>query len=93
MPWRQVQGFITRLRGVTGMVRMVDYNRMKPFRDQFVVRPTEEPWSDGTLFTDGRGWSDGFLPPTIVADEPAEEGATSVVVRGLPESVSYPEYG
>lgn len=85
---RRVQAFITRQRGITGMLRMVDYHRMKPAYDQFKVSPTEQSWSDGTMFTDGHGWVDGYLPPFISADQAAEEGATSLVVRGLPPSIA-----
>lgn len=85
---RRAQGFISRLRGINGALRMVDYHRMKPAYDQFVVTPTVENWSDGHAFTDGKGWVSGYLPPFIVCDEAADEGADSLVVRGLPESIA-----
>jgi hypothetical protein len=88
MPWRQVQGFITGLRGITGRIRMIDYNRMKPFYDAYIAKPTVERWSDNTLFSDGSGWSSGNLPPFITVDEAAEEGADSIVVSGLPASLT-----
>jgi len=86
MPWRQVQGFITRLRGIGGMLRIVDYHRQRSAYDQNRAG-AEESWSDNQPFSDGRGWSVGYLPPSIVADEPAREADTSVVVRGLPASL------
>ena len=87
MAWRQVQAFITRLRGITGSLRIVDYHRMKCAYDQFKVDPVEQSWSDGPNFTDGHGWVDGFLPPYVEADEAADEGATSLVLRSLPASI------
>ena len=87
MPWRQVQGFVTRLRGIGGMLRIVDYHRQRPAYDQLRASPSEVPWSDDTLFTDGHGWSVGYLPPTVAADAMAREGANSIVVRGLPASL------
>jgi len=84
---RRVQAFITRLQGVNGFIRMVDYHRMKPAHDQFRVDPTQENWSDGTTFDDGTGWVSGYLPPFVVADEVADEGADSLVVRMLPASL------
>lgn len=90
MSWREVQAFVTRLRGIKGMLRIVDYHRMKPAYDQYEVNPSEENWSDGTTFSDGHGWVDGYLPPAIEVDEAAEEGATSIVVWGLPASLTKP---
>lgn len=85
--WRPLQAFVTRLRGMKGLVRMIDYQRMRPYYDQYVVKPTEENWSDGLPWNDDKGWVSGYLPPYIIADEAAEEGATSLVVRGLPSNL------
>lgn len=90
MSWREVQAFVSRLKGISGMLRIVDYHRMKTAYDQYSVDPAEQNWSDGTPFSDGHGWVDGFLPPHIEAEEAAEEGATSLVVRGLPENLDKP---
>lgn len=87
---RRVQGWLTRLRGMIGLVRMVDYHRMRPAYDQFDVRPGAQSWSDGTWFSDSSGWVDGYLPPAIVAAETADEGACSLVVSGLPPSLPRP---
>lgn len=85
---RRVQAFVTRLRGMSGFIRIVDYHRMKPAYDQFVASPTQESWSDGTTFTDGTGWVSGYLPPFVTVDESAEEGADSIVIRGMPASLT-----
>ncbi len=90
MSWREVQAFVSRLKGISGMLRIVDYHRMKTAYDQYAVDPAEQNWSDGTPFSDGHGWVEGFLPPTIEADDAAEEGATSLVVRGLPVNLDKP---
>jgi len=86
--WRPLQAFITRLRGINGLVRMIDYQRMYPYYDAFKVKQTEQAWTDGTFFSDGRGWSEGFLPPSVTVDEAALEGATSIVLRGLPANLA-----
>jgi hypothetical protein len=86
--WRPVQAFITRLRGISGAVRMVDYHRMRPARDAFDAVATFQNWSDGTTWSDGKGWASGYLPPFIICDEAADEGDDSIVVRGLPVSSS-----
>jgi hypothetical protein len=90
MSWREVQAFVTRLDGIVGKLRIVDYHRMKPAYDQYEVSPSEENWSDGAPFSDGHGWVEGYLPPAVEADEAAEEGATSIVVRGLPANLEKP---
>lgn len=82
--WRPLQAFITRLRGISGAVRMVDYHRMRPARDQFDAVLTRQNWNDGTTWSDGTGWSSGYLPPFIACDVATDEGADSMVVRGLP---------
>lgn len=87
---RRVQGFITRLDGVVGLVRMVDYHRMKTAYDQFEVNPVEQDWSDGSGWSDGTKWVDGYLPPFIEVDEAAPEGSESIVVRNLPASLIKP---
>lgn len=84
---RRVQAFLTRQRGIVGMLRMIDYHRMKPAYDQFRASPIEQSWSDGLPWADGTGWIEGYLPHFIAVDETADEGASSVVVRGLPPSI------
>jgi len=81
--WRDWQGFITRLRGTTGKVRLVDYYRMRAVYDEKNAAVASD-WSDGTTWSDGAQWQNGALPPFVTLDEPAVEGASSIVLRGLP---------
>lgn len=83
--WRSLKAFVTRLDGISGLLRIVDYHRMKPAWDQFEAKPTLENWSDGTGFQ----WVSGYMPPFVTVDEAAEEGADSVVLRGFEPSAEY----
>lgn len=81
--WREWQGFITRLRGTSGLIRLVDYYRMQPAYNERVAL-TRSNFSDGSTFSDGSQWVEGALPPFVTLDEAASADADSVVVRGLP---------
>ncbi len=83
--WRDWQGFITRVRGTSGKIRLVDYYRMRPAFDER-NKPTLSNWSDGTGWSDGTQWSEGAIPPFVTLDEAAKVGDDSVVLRGLPEN-------
>lgn len=84
--WRDWQGFITRLRGTTGKVRLVDYYRMRPVYDEKNAG-AQLNWSVGSSWSDGSQWSTGALPPFGTLDEPAVSGQDSIVLRGLPANV------
>jgi hypothetical protein len=86
--WRPLTAFMSRLRGITGMVRMVDYHRMKPAIEQFGGPAAQQLWADGRPWSDGSLWSAGVLPPYVVAGEAAPEGADSLVLRDLPAGLA-----
>jgi hypothetical protein len=84
--WREWQGFITRLRGTSGRMRIVDYFRMRPRYEERNL-PVQTNWADGSRWADGTQWSTGALPPFITFDQAAIAGDTTAVVRGLPASL------
>jgi hypothetical protein len=84
--WREWQGFITRLRGTSGRVRIMDYYRMRPAYD-LLHAATASQWADGDLWFNGQPWMEGALPPFVTLDEAAVAGADSLVLRGLPANV------
>ncbi len=77
--WREFSGWARRQRGRAGRFRMYDPARPGPGYD-LTVSPVRSKWSDDAYWSDGSGWVTGFLPPRIVAAEPARYGANSVVV-------------
>jgi hypothetical protein len=81
--WREWQGFMTRLRGTSGKMRIVDYYRMRPVYDAR-VSPDVSNWSDGSHWSDGSGWAQGALPPYVTLAEAAREDDDSIVLQGLP---------
>jgi len=81
--WRDWQGFITRLRGTSGLLRIVDYFRMRP-RFDLLNAGASALWSDGDLWSDGKPWVIGALPPFVTLAENAKAGDDSIVMQGLP---------
>lgn len=81
--WREWQGFMTRLRGTSGKMRIVDYYRMRPVYDARQT-PALANWSDGSRWLDNSQWLSGALPPYVTLDEPARADGDSIVLRGLP---------
>ena len=88
--WRYLSGFITRLRGMSGRLRMVDYNRMRCAFDVALLRtpPAAEPWADDQYWSDGRGWESGFLPPFVVAAENRSAGNRNLLLKSFPVSTA-----
>ncbi len=84
--WRDWQGFMTRMRGTSGKLRIVDYYRMFSSYDERHDL-TLSNWSDGTRWSDGKQWKHGALPPFVTFAEAARAGADTVVLRGLPANV------
>lgn len=74
-----IQGFLDQLEGPVNPVRLFDWWRAAPV----LLSGGSQSWSDGTFFTDGTGWADGYAPAIIVA---AARGERSIVVSGLPAS-------
>ena len=85
--WREVEGRIAALRGVSRGVRIYDPTNTQPAYNLEQAGVTST-WSDGRTWADGRQWLTGYLPPFVTVDEVAPAGATSIVIRGLPENVS-----
>ncbi len=85
--WRALSGFITRLRGIGGHIRMKDYHRQQTQYDM-AVTPTIGTFSDGTKFSDGTGWATGFLPPVCVSGEARGRGSTDLLITALPVSLA-----
>jgi hypothetical protein len=83
--WRDWQGFMTRLRGTSGLLRIVDYYRMRPAYD-LRNAPAGANWAGGGTWSDGSQWSDAALPPYATLDEAAHADDDSIVLRGLPAS-------
>lgn len=90
---RFLQGIITRLRGQGNRIRIPDYFRLRTGFDETIFQAqkksnTLQAWSDTKLWTDGTGWSDGYLPPFVTTDIAAVQGDVSLVLRGLPVSTA-----
>lgn len=81
--WRDWQGFMTRMRGTSGLLRIVDYYRMRP-RYDILQGNTLANWSGGAHWADDSQWVSGALPPFVVFDENASADADSIIMRGLP---------
>lgn len=85
--WRFLSGFLSRLRGASGFVRMHDTARPQPYFN-LVNMQGEAAWDDGSTWDDGAHWVGGHLPPYVVIDALERRGANSVVMRALPESTN-----
>lgn len=81
--WRDRQGFLTRIRGTSGLIRVYDSFRRRPSYD-LLHDPVLSRWSDGATFSDGSQWASGPLPPYLTVYEAALFEADSVVLTGLP---------
>lgn len=78
-----LQAFLESLDGPATPVRMFDWWRVKP---QLMTSAAAEPWSDGTLFSDGTGWGSFAIAP--VAKYAYLRGAQVMVVKDLPASAA-----
>lgn len=81
--WREWQGFMTRLRGTSGLLRIVDYYRMRPVYD-VKNPPAKTNWSDGGAWSDGGQWDNPALPTFATLDAAVDAGDDSIVLAGLP---------
>jgi hypothetical protein len=81
--WREWQGFITRIRGTSGRLRITDYFRMRPAYDMLHAA-TAAQWADGEIWMNGEPWTVGALPPYVTFDQAAAAGDDNFVLRGLP---------
>ncbi len=85
--FREVEGRIAKMRGMSGAVRVFDPFNVHPAWN-LEDNGTRSHWADGATWADGSLWVSGFLPPFIVLDADAEAGATYIVVRSLPASIA-----
>jgi hypothetical protein len=83
--WRKVDGFLARLRGTSGFVRLRDHARPAPYYNIVNIQGVAN-WDDDATWDDGAQWVGGHLPPYVVIDALARRGDNSVVMRGLPTS-------
>lgn len=84
---QRIEGFITRMRGIAGKLRLVDYFRQAPLYHKHATKTTSA-FSDSTLFSDSTGFEEGGLPPSCVVDALGVEGADSLVLKSLPTSIT-----
>lgn len=87
MDWKQIEAFFAELGGQSGRLWMFDWQKMRPQRD-LETAGVVSPWDDDSLFDDGSGWTNGFLPAAIHVVNGAARGETSFVAGGLPEDVT-----
>ncbi len=85
--WRSLSGFVSRLDGISGLLRMPDAFRLKPMFNE-ENEATISGFSDDTLFSDGTGFAEGLVPAFCSVAEAATVGADSIVLQGLPVSTS-----
>lgn len=78
--WRAMSGFIARGGGSRGLFRLFDGARPRPRFDAGVT-PQQTAFSDGSRFSDGSGWTEGYLPPFVAVHEGARAGDDSLVLR------------
>lgn len=83
---QDMDAFFARLRGRAGVLRMFNAARTKPWYDRNLTAGTSN-WSDGSTFTDGSGFSSGFLPPEVYVTTAAAKGARYLTLGGLPASL------
>lgn len=83
--WRQADGLLTSLRGMSGLLRLGDPAKKEPLFNSTVTE-TAETWDDLTTWDDGAGWSSGKLPAFVAAKDAASRGERSVVLQSLPVS-------
>ena len=85
--WQRFAAFFSRAAGMSGLIRVGDPMRVRPLHDT-LIKPVSGTFSDGTTFDDDTGWVEGYLPPSLIVDEPASRDATSIVLSGLPASLA-----
>lgn len=85
--WQARSAFFSRLGGQSGLIRISDPSRVAPQYNTSRLA-SAETWSDGSVFSDGSGFVSGMLPPTAFLVSAQSRGATSVVIGGLPVSLT-----
>lgn len=82
-----ISAFFARLRGTQGVFRLPDASRPAPWYDRSIVLATGK-FSDGTIFTDGRGFVSGLLPPQVYVATAAARGTRFLTLGGFPVSTA-----
>ncbi len=72
---KQFEAAISSLRGRSNIARVCVCD---PFRYGAKVSPTQQPWSDGTWFSDGTGWVDAGTVQAMTTTQPAVAGDTAI---------------
>jgi hypothetical protein len=80
-----MSAFFSRMDGQAQLIRMTDYQRMRPLANRLAT-PTKQAWSDDTYFDDGTGWAEYPVPPVAVVAAACSRGADYIVLGGLPAS-------
>lgn len=84
---QDVDAWVTRLRGRSGVARIGLSSRQRPWYDRNIVA-TLATFSDGTRFSDGTYFASGYLPPDVYVASAATRGQRYIVLGGFPVSVS-----
>lgn len=85
--WREHDGLFSDMAGTAGLIRLWDHARPEPFYNQTVAQSVVT-WDDDTTFSDGSGWMNGLLPPIVTVGETAARGASNLLLKGFPPSLS-----
>ncbi len=84
---QDMDALFTRLRGRSNALRIADSLRLAPWYDRS-IDPEVATWSDSSLFTDGSGFANGFLPPEVYVYSAAAKGSNYIVLGGFPVSIT-----
>lgn len=84
---QDMDALLTSLKGRSNVLRMSNALRLAPWYDRNIT-PTVSTWSDGSLFTEGTGFANGYLPPDVYVHSAAVRGANYIVLGGFPASTS-----
>jgi hypothetical protein len=84
---QDVEAWVLRLRGRSGVARIGHAKRQRPWYDRNLVA-TRATFSDGTRFNDGTYFANGYLPPQVYVVTAAGKGQRYLTLGGFPASVS-----
>lgn len=84
---QDVDAWVSRLRGRSGVARISHTLRNRPWYDRNLAASTSL-FSDGSTFSDGSAFANGYLPPEIYVATAAARGARYITLGGLPASLA-----
>ncbi|WP_448043819.1 hypothetical protein [Bradyrhizobium liaoningense] len=84
---QDVDAWVSRLRGRSGVARIGNALRQRPWYDRNLL-PGTSTFSDSTTFTDGTGFDDGYLPSEVYVVNAASKGHRYIVLGGFPASTA-----